>query len=160
MAYFQLKRLFLSLVFSAIRHSCQSSYTEAWLILYVGRLPVKKVTDKNKPATPSSSSSPPSSSFIQDQPIWAQGWISWFNATLSFFFNYQWRSLFKVNWGGWNWSIIWRICISTVHLLPFCFVMRVGLFGRIREERKVWLPPTVCHCTSLVLVLYREKNTE
>lgn len=59
MPYFHLKRLFLSLVLGAIRHSCQSSYTEAWLILYVGRLPVKKLTDKNKPATPAPPPPPP-----------------------------------------------------------------------------------------------------
>ncbi len=37
---------------------------------------------------------------------------------------------------GGNWSIIWRIHISSVHLLPFCFVTHAGLFVRRRKKLK------------------------
>lgn len=142
MAYFQLKRLFSSLVFGAIRHSCQSSYTEAWLILYVGRLPVKKQNDKNKPATP-----PPSLSLVHSGP-------TNLNAGLNLMI--QRDSLFLItNEGvfskwigvggiGGNWSIIWRIHIFSVHLLPFCFVTHVSLFGRRRKNKSL----IASHCMS------------
>lgn len=38
---------------------------------------------------------------------------------------------------GGNWSIIWRIHIFTVHLLPFCLETHVGLFWRRRKNKSL-----------------------
>lgn len=137
MAYFQLKRLFSSLVFAAITHSCQSSHTEAWLILYVGGLPVKKkITGRNKPAnTPPPTPLPPDSFRTRQSECRAESHDS---TRLSFLITNEgvFSKWIGVGGIGGNWRIIWRIHIFGVHLLPFCFLTHVGLFGRRRKTQK------------------------
>lgn len=117
------------------------------MILYVGRLPVKKLTDKNKPATP-----PPPSS---------HSGLAILNAGLNLMIQHD--SLFLItNEGvfskrigvggiGANWRIICGIHIFTVHLLPFCFCV-TSWFVWGRRKTKVRLLLALCNGTSLVSI--------
>lgn len=59
---------------------------------------------------------------------------------------------------GGNWSIIWRIRISSVHLLPFCFVTHAGLFRRRRKTQKFDCFPLYAEPLLFVFAFSREKK--